>query len=250
MKNAHDQNSGFLTDIMERFDVKTLDVSGAEKLRNGILEATKQLQMVQDLVTNSHDTSVDIVTVLRDSDHKYIEALLTDPIAMKKIAENERTNPDGFKKKLAAVVKALPNIGHTIALNNVYMRANTHELTSDGKSSAIADRSFGWKQYTMSVGGDLTGGRVGLNWNDAEHKMNEEINAMRKKIDETKDIPSLQSVVDTLVADDSSKKVIRDVISQLSQKNIPFVEIQNACANLVSQNKMIEFASTEGFNVK
>ena len=206
--------------------------------------------MVQDLVTNSHDTSVDIATVLSGGDQKYIEALLTDPIAMKKIAENERTNPDGFKKKLAAVVKALPNIGHTIALNNVYIRANTHELTSDGKSGAIADRSFGWKQYTMSVGGDLTGGRVGLNWNDAEHKMNEEINAMRKKIDETKNISSLQSIVDTMITDDASKKVIHDVIGQLSQKNIPLVDIQKACANLVSQNKMIEFASTEGFNVK
>lgn len=42
--------------------------------------------MVQDLVTNSHDTSVDIATVLSGGDQKYIEALLVDPISMKKIA--------------------------------------------------------------------------------------------------------------------------------------------------------------------
>lgn len=250
MKNAQAYNPNFLPDLQERFDVTQLDTAGAEKLRNGILEATKKLQMVQDLVTDSHDTSVDIATVLAGGDQKYIEALLVDPVAMKKIAENDRKNPEGFKKKLAAVVKAIPDVGHTIALNNVYMRANTHELTSDGKSSALAEKSVGVGQYTISGGIDVTGARAGLNFNDAEHKMNEEIQVMRKKIGETKDVASLQSVVDGMITDAASKQVIRDIIGQLSQKNVAFADIQEACANLVSQNKVIKFASTEGFNVK
>ena len=80
--------------------------------------------------------------------------------------------------------------------------------------------------------------------------MNDDIQSIRKKIAETKDIASLQSTVDGMITDSASKEVIHNVIGQLSQKNVPIADIQETCANLISQNKLLEVASTEGFNVK